>query len=170
MEVIEAHFLRFKDWSLYDLLNGENQKGVYIIWDSSNKAKPSYIGQGKVIDRMAKHNEKYFHPIDGYLALFTGNKSTKHDVEIIETALLIIGDEVDRHPTQNSAAGNRKRIIKKFMNHGKIKIRVSGYDPFQKPSNSKKIENEKIIEIFPYGDNDFIILHPWKNRKKLKNY
>ena len=39
MEVIRAEFLRFQDWSFYDSVNGENQTGVYVIWDSLNKAK-----------------------------------------------------------------------------------------------------------------------------------
>lgn len=170
MEVIRAEFLRFQDWSFYDSVNGENQTGVYVIWDSLNKAKPTYIGQGNVLQRIASHHIQFYKPINGYIAFFIGTKSiTKDSSEIIEAALLEISKEVDRYPTQNQATGNLKCVLKKFDKHRKIKIYIKGYDPFQNPINSKLMDIEKIIEIYLNEFDELMLAHSWRNRRKLKN-
>lgn len=67
MHRIDADFLAFEEVSLRELFRAV---GVYVIWDARQIARPSYIGQGKLLKRFGwEHASRFAAPIQGYVAI-----------------------------------------------------------------------------------------------------
>lgn len=92
-----VEFVRFEDVSFAYVLRGI---GVYVIWDSQARVKPSYIGQGNVLSRLSVHAKDFSFPVRGYIAILgnTGRKKENKDAKIIEALLLGVAKQTDRFP------------------------------------------------------------------------
>ena len=101
---ITAEFKRFDEVSFADALR---VTGVYVIWDSQARAKPSYIGKGDILSRLSSHDEKFAFPVKGYIALIgnRGRRAESRDSEIVEALLLEVARDTDRWPPHNGKAG-----------------------------------------------------------------
>src|ERR1051325_3854817 len=90
--------------------------GVYVLWAGKSIARPTYIGQGEMIDRLGKHRRRFPRPIDGYVAVLgeSDERTTKRRCEILEAVLLAIAGDVDRYPTHNKKGGKLTHLNKIF--------------------------------------------------------
>lgn len=104
---VTVEFTRFEDITFAEVLCGI---GVYVIWDSQTRAKPSYIGKGNILSRLSSHDEKFAFPVKGYIALIgnTGSKRESRDAEVVEAMLLEVARVTDRWPTHNRNSGKVK--------------------------------------------------------------
>src|SRR5947208_11190156 len=128
MESISITFKRLPDltfdWLCYAV-------GVYVLWAGKSIARPTYIGEGDMMDRLRKHRRRFPRPIDGYVAILGENeaRTTKRHGEIVEAVLLAIAEQVDRYPTHNKKGGKLGYLNKFFANHATVKLVFDGYDP-----------------------------------------
>ena len=164
MNIDEFEFEPFSEVRLLDLFN---TIGVYVLWDSQAKKNPSYIGEGKFFNRFNEHEDKYAHPINGFLAI-GGYKETpskpKKDSELLEAILLHIADRIGKTPLHNSQKNYKSPILKYFKNNRVLRFVVSGYDPFSNPEDDKKIRK---AEIYLCKKDNKLLLekHPWKSQQ-----
>ena len=105
--------------------------GVYIIWSARADVRPSYMGEGNLIQRFAnEHIERFGKNMAGYAAILSGRttKQLKSDAEIVETVLLAVGEQIGQCPLQNDSRGRRKGIAKHYdAGHNVVRINVTGY-------------------------------------------
>jgi hypothetical protein len=163
MHIINLKFFRF-DKTPFSILF--RAIGVYVIWDSRQIIRPSYIGEGNILERFAKeHTRRFSRPIDGYVAIWgdISNRSHKPDVRISERLLLKVAELIDRYPTVNKAPGFLKPIRDVFENHGVLKINATGYDPFFRPWSPHPLNTKKFIHLRRQG-NQIEITHSWRRR------
>jgi hypothetical protein len=140
--------------------------GVYVIWDGRQKIRPSYIGEGNILERFAKeHTRRFSRPIEGYVAVLgdISNRSHKPDARISERLLLEVGKIIDRYPTVNISEGFLKPIRDVFENHGVLKVNVNGFDPFFAPWSPRPLNTKKFIHL-RRQDNGIGITHSWRRR------
>ncbi|HMV45068.1 MAG TPA: hypothetical protein PKL30_25040 [Leptospiraceae bacterium] len=164
MKIIDLHFLKFKDIDLQLLMSSEDV-GLYTIWDSRAKVKPSYIGQGNIIQRFAVHKKKYSFPIDGYIALYEKSKTTKKDMEIAEAILLGFSELVDRFPSNNISSGAENFLRESVSKNNKLRLNMHNYNPFEHPKRSSEIVSKNIIELY-FDDEDLVFDSLLRKRKK----
>ncbi|TAL36623.1 MAG: hypothetical protein EPN93_07305 [Spirochaetes bacterium] len=163
MKSLTVIFEKFEDYDFRDILYG---LGVYVIWDSKSKAKPTYIGEGDIWNRFTQHRNRFAEPIDGYIALLEGTTNVvKKQSQIIEAALLEVAKTIDLFPNHNKKNGNWNHIDKVFDKHGVLKIYFEGMNPFKNPaSHNTPMKNRKEVRI-TYNNTDNILEydHNWNS-------
>src|SRR5438132_6724667 len=104
MRVIKASFQRIVETILPDLIEAV---GVYVIWDGQARARPTYLGEGTILKRLAEHSTRFALPFDGYIAILgdLSSRTAKRESEIVEALLLSVAYETDRLPFHNQAPG-----------------------------------------------------------------
>lgn len=164
MHIVEAEFHRMRDLALPDLVGAV---GVYSIWDGRAQARPTYIGEGILLERLAKHSMRFAYPFDGYIALLgnIGHASHKLNCELIEAVLLIVADKVDRFSNQNDALGKTQRIRRLFRKHSTMRIRISGYDPLAIPWQANRMPRAKLAILRYEADEVTSLEHDWRTRR-----
>ncbi len=176
MRIVDAHFELLTEVSI-DRVFGE--VGVYVIWDSQARVRPTYIGEGVIIERLSSQVDRVAFPVRGYIAIldYHGPMQTKKDAEIVEAVLLEIGDETDRYPRLNSQRGSHKQIKKVLAYDNTLRVKVSGYDPFMHPRAPRPIEQNRWVTIYsqpkaeawdaPFCDDRHYSCwtHPWRWRR-----
>ncbi|HEX8069945.1 MAG TPA: hypothetical protein VF546_08340 [Pyrinomonadaceae bacterium] len=163
MHIINLNFTRFSRTPFSILFRAI---GVYVIWDGRQKIRPSYIGEGNILERFAKeHTKRFSRPIDGYVAILgdISNRSYKPDARISERLLLEVGKLIDRYPTVNISEGFLKPIRDIFENHGVLKINVSGFDPFFPPWSPNQLKTKKVVRLHKERGQIYIS-HGWRRR------
>jgi hypothetical protein len=163
MHIINLTFTRFNGTPFSILFRAI---GVYIIWDGRQRIRPSYIGEGNILERFAtEHTKRFSRPIDRYVAILgdISDSSHKPNARISETLLLEVAKDIDREPTVNVAKGHVKPIGKVFENHGVLKVSVSGFDPFFPPWSPRLLNIKKFIHL-RRQDNQIGINHSWRRR------
>lgn len=174
MEILKLNCRRFDEVNLYDLLN-DSIKGVYIIWDGRSQKKPTYIGQGDLMNRLYAHRDekdkytkmkKFAKPIDGYVIDIIENRKKYKDIDItkynseikgktleqnaklVEFVMLYLADQNGFTTTKNISKGIFNALEKKFLkNNRTLKIHISGYNPFINVNNLKQLKEEIIIKF-----------------------
>lgn len=144
MEIIKATFDRLTEISFVDL---PRAVGVYVIWAGRARARPTYIGQGTLLKRLAEHATWLELPVDGYIAIL-GDRSSrvaKRNAEIIEALLPAVAEDTDRLPTRNIASGKTTGLDRVFRSHGVLRVSVTGYDPLAIPWQSRRLRAAKVI-------------------------
>lgn len=166
---INAEFVKFEDITLYDLLD---TGGVYVIWDSQAKARPTYVGEGYFMERLSQHDKRFALPLDGYISILggRGNMYTKDIGQIVESALIRIGRDTDHDPKYNSKHGNWA-MIEVICRSEKLKVKFTGYDPFSPPFKARRLIKPKIFEAnYNHREQSVEYDHDWRKRRKLNIY
>ena len=163
MHIINLKFTRFNKTPFSILFRAI---GVYVIWDGRQIIRPSYIGEGNILERFAtEHTKRFSRPIDGYVAILgdISNRSHKPNARISERLLLEVANLIDRYPTVNRAKGFLQPIREVFENHGVLKVNLSGFDPFFPPWSPTRLNSKKEIHLRKQ-DNQIFITHSWRRR------
>jgi hypothetical protein len=159
-------FVRFDDISFGDILRGT---GVYVIWDSQAKVKPSYIGKGDILSRLSSHDGNFAFPVKGYIALVgnSGQKNEDKDALIVEALLLEVARNTDRWPIHNKKSGSIALLKRVYDRKGVIRLTLKGCDPFGPPHARRILDEPK--QIWFELDNDGIgaVQHHWNFRKRV---
>ena len=139
MLTINLHFIRLSEVSLADIYD---EIGVYVLWSGKAKVVPSYIGEGKVLQRFNEHTKKSWaaRPIDGVIALIETKTRQKPYAELAEAILLDVATNINRAPKHNGNQGKPAAAMKKSLKHQNPNIRTirlvcSGRDPLRAPSS-----------------------------------
>ncbi len=190
MEVLKVDCKPFDEISLYEIIN-YSKTGVYIIWDSRSKKRPTYIGEGDLMSRLCSHrnikNEGFAKPIDGYVInIYQISKKTsttnvtkyndeitekelKQNSELIEFIMLYLANQNYLAPIKNISSGKSKTLEKKFINNNRtLSICLNGYNPFISVNNSKKLKKEIIIKIQVKKGELFLVGNDYKKLFKIK--
>jgi hypothetical protein len=139
--------------------------GVYILWDSQAKKKPSYIGEGGILKRFSDHETNFSHPINGYVTegghISCRSQLIKKDSELLEAVLLHIAARIDKDPIHNQQTNYKSPIAKYFKNNRVLRFELEGYDPFLNPSKSEKLRGKEIY-LEKVQNKIHLKSHPWK--------
>lgn len=165
MRVIKADFLRLDAYSLPSLIGAV---GVYMIWDGQARARPTYLGEGTILKRLAEHSTRFTLPFDGYLANLgdLSSRSAKREAEIVEALLLSVAYDTDRLPVRSRAPGKTTEIQRIFRSHGVLRVSVSGYDPLGIPWQGRRMSSPKIIRLEDVGLGLIEVRHDWRLRRR----
>jgi hypothetical protein len=165
MHTINAHFRRLSESSVTSLFG---EIGAYVLWDGQSKARPSYIGEGVILKRLAEHAERFSPPLDGYAASLEGSpQRVKADAEIVETLLLAVAQRTDRAPAVNVAPGKVHGIQDLFRRHGVVRVNVYDLDPFAPPDTPRRLSTAKRITVRDDGMGHATIEDDWRLRPKM---
>jgi len=164
--VITATFERLQDVSVDQLFGAT---GVYVLWTASAKVRPTYFGEGYLLDRFSCHVPRFGAGVIGSLAIL-GDDDTwrpKAAAQIVEHLLLYVADLVDRKPAQNKSPGIRAGVQKVFRRHGVLRVRIEGVDPLRDPVlSSSRLMEPKVIELRDAGPEGIDVSHDWNRRAK----
>lgn len=167
MKVVEAEFRPIERVDIYEAIGAI---GVYVLWSPQAKARPTYIGEGNLLDRLGQHKGRYG-PFMGGLVAILGHepaKTPKHHAEIVEAALLEVAQEVDRYPTDNVQNGRHSRIAAIMDNHETLRVTIKGHDPLLSPRSPPMAAAKRIHyrgldrEHYRLADD-----HGWRQRTRL---
>src|SRR2546430_10167294 len=120
MEIVRAEFFRLDEVPLSSLIGAV---GVYVIWDGKAQSRPTYIGEGTILERVGQHASRFTRPFDGYLAVLGdwSAKRPKREAEILEAVLLAVASGTNSLPTKNRAPGKMREIDRIFRSHGTLR-------------------------------------------------
>lgn len=140
--------------------------GVYVLWSRRADVRPSYLGEGKLIDRFAReHIDRFGTGTRGYASIMEEGteRRRKADAEIVEADLLQIGEKIDQLPPNNASAGKRKAMQTLWEDgHNVVKINVTGWHPLRWEARLRGR-----VEIKAWLDHDddgfqMELEHPWR--------
>jgi hypothetical protein len=165
MLTYNVEFRRLEDVSLLDAYG---ETGVYVLWSSRASVRPSYIGEGYILDRFLSHTKKSWatKPLNGVMTILDGAnpRELKWRAEVIEYALLWVAEEIDRFPPNNTSLGKmsglHKLVSRADHDVGVIRINVRGVDPLLPPHRGT-MPSSKSIRI---DMKEFEIEHGWRAR------
>lgn len=166
---IDLNFRSIKEVTLHDIYG---MTGVYVLWSSKAISVPSYIGEGKVLDRFSSHVGKKWAawPLDGVIALLDGTPAAvKAHAELSEAVLLSLAAGVGRYPKHNKSNGKpdaalHKVRIRKDHDLKTIRFNFTGRDPLLEPSKPP-MKNPKQITLRHDYDNMWVIdQNHWRSR------
>ena len=169
MHVIHAHFERLSEIAVPILLG---EIGVYVLWSGMAKARPSYIGEGNILNRLVTHHDRFAKPFDGFATVLSREgipwQRAKADATIVEAMLLAVANDTDRMPSTNVAPGKLRDLDDILRSHRKVRINVTGLDPLRPPEECPKLRARKCIVLCFDQDEDFRIRHDWRRRRIRK--
>ena len=168
MYTIYADFLRFDRVHLGDLFGAS---GVYVLWDSRAKARPTYIGEGNILQRLANHAKRdarrFACPLDGYTAVIAGSTEGVHKLEsyVVERLLLDVARDTDRAPTVNVRPGAGTVVRFLCQSEPTLRVAVRGYDPLIPPREARQLDRTREIKAWLTDGNDYEFDHTWQLRR-----
>jgi hypothetical protein len=168
MYTIQADFQRFRDVNLAELIGAT---GVYVIWDARAKARPTYIGEGTILERFTKHVNRdagqFAFPWNGYVAIMAGSTRGVHKNEsrVVERLLLDVAANTDRLPAANRSPGCAS-IVHAFSEKQTLRVAVYGYDPLLPPSEARPFSKAKWITARVVDCNTCEVSHDWYHRRR----
>jgi hypothetical protein len=169
MHIINAHFERLSDISVLMLLG---EIGVYVLWNGRAKARPSYIGEGNILNRLVTHHDRFAKPFDGFAAVLSYQaipwQRAKADATILEAMLLAVAEDTDRMPSTNIAPGKLRDLDDILRSHGRVRINVTGLDPLRPPEERPNLVTKKCIVLRFDKEEDFEVRHDWRLRRLRK--
>lgn len=148
------------------------EPAVYIIFTEKSEKDPAYIGHGNLLSRLAyfqdntmDSNDQVESVLVGFLDDPSDYESDKEELEIVEAALLLIAQDVDRWPIYNSVRGAKNKVAELFYDHGKVRITISGVVPIRLPSGGK--DGKFTIDLeWDEEQEDFVASHPWRSKRE----
>lgn len=144
---IHLNFYSLSDWSVQELLG---QRGVYVLWSSRAKERPSYIGEGYVLKRIADNHVRNFRAnLEGVVAT-TGvydPAAGKYEAEIAECVLLEVANHLDYAPTHNARAGHSRKLREFVEEHRTVRLAVRGLHPF----TGRAIKDKDLVTLRHMG-------------------
>ena len=164
MYTINADFDSFDRVSARSLFG---EIGVYVLWSSRAHVRPSYTGEGNVMQRLAtEHVNRFGDNVEGYVAIMNEGteKERKMDAEIVEGVLLQVAPLIDQVPMHNEAGGKTKGLLKLFnAGHYTVRVKFTGYHPLRFESKINGTHDVR-LRLSMVGSKIAIddIEHPWR--------
>jgi hypothetical protein len=165
---IDATFLRFDRVHIGDL----GATGVYVIWDGYARAKPTYIGEGHILKRLADHSQRdgrrFARPLDGYIAVLCGSTSGVHKTEsrVVERLILDVALQTNREPKVNVRPGAATVVEYLCRGDPTLRVAIRGFDPLLHPSKARPLSSPKYIRAWLGDGNGYEIEHDWRWRRR----
>jgi hypothetical protein len=166
MHVIRAHFRSLGRLPVTDLFGAI---GVYVLWSPKADARPSYVGEGRILHRFAtSHVKRFGRGTRGYAAILDEGTvlQNKRDAEILETVLLTVASDLDQTPGHNDIGGKTSGIAKLWSKgHNVVRVNVTGFHPLRWESRLQGTARVK-LELGHDEDGQLVGLptHPWRRR------
>ena len=164
VHIVNTKFRRLDEVTLADIYD---EIGVYVIWNAHSEFRPSYIGEGEVLKRFACHLGTSWarRPLGGLIWLNDSGhtrKEQKWECELVECALLALGDYVDRGAIHNQSRGKAASLSHLLHRFGErtVRVNVTGYDPLFPPERPRlsKMKTFKVLEDGKLDQDD------WRSR------
>ena len=162
--VIDFYPVEFEPFSKIHISSLLGKVGVYILWDTRAHNRPTYIGEGLILERFCKHRETFGTEFDGYVGVTgdTTRKYYKEHGELLEAVLLWISERIGKFPTRNKQKNYKSPIESQFKESERVlNCPIIGADFFEHPDSPKNLR-KKEIKISRKNDNYFLLEHPWK--------
>lgn len=125
-KTINVHFKHFTDACLIELHKAD---GVYVI-SSNESEKISYIGMGRILDRLIVHAKSYKKKWAGCYAIIENEQNLSKSIASgIEDILITICQMHGQMPKKNKADGCDKFFLENLNKNENIKIIIRGHNP-----------------------------------------
>ena len=164
---MDFYSVEFQPFSEIHITNLLGKVGVYILWDNRAHNRPTYIGEGVILERFCKHRETFGSDFDGYIGVVgdSTKKYNKDHGELIEAILLWISERIGKFPTRNKQKNYKSSIEKQFGDLERIlNCPIVGSDFFEHPESAKKLRKQE-IKIQKRNNEYYLLDHPWKSKE-----
>lgn len=160
MKIIKAEFVSFSDATIHYL---HKAIGVYVIWSSLDARHPKYIGRGKLLQRLADSEKRCPSVWEGTVCVlgYGFDSAAEKEACILENTLLMIADQTNRFPRDNSAI-EYKRAIKTILAHNQVRINFTGRNPLYPPNRSEMATRQQVTLFYDDEDDSLEIEHNWR--------
>lgn len=135
--------------------------GVYVLWAPNAGDRPTYLGEGTVLQRINDHVSWLTSGVTGLVA----SLKTKREAEIVEAVLLWTGEEINRRPSKNVSDGKWRRIDRLMERHTSLRVNIRGCHPFVHPrSKYSGLPERAMITVRLDRNNEYHLEQPWNWR------
>ena len=170
MLALHVEFTRFADLHVGDLFD---LTAVYVIWDARAKTRPSYLGEGVVLNRFMYHGKsdgrRLARPFDGYIGTVDtrGLCNEKDAVRMTERLLLDVAFRTDRVPSLNTHPGHGA-LVREYCSEGIVRLSVHGYDPFAHPARGARMVGVRSVRAERDEDevDGYYFDDDWRQRRR----
>jgi len=143
--------------------------GVYTIWARGATHRPTYMGEGIILDRISKHVKRWRTDMLGTAAILSDagphRDLAKPGGLLAEAFFLELGELLGRKPLQNDAPGHVQLLRTAVEIHNIVRINVRGLHPFMHPENPRARLSERAVCTVELNDYDeFVFTTPWNAR------
>lgn len=141
--------------------------GVYTLWASQANDRPTYLGEGRILERLVRHVRRWRADMVGTAAILsecTDRRQAKTHATIAEAFLLELGEMLGRSPTQNDAPGYRKRLETAVVANNVVRLNVRGLHPFLRPEANRARLQERAECSVRLDRDEFLFTTPWNAR------
>lgn len=132
MDIVNAEFHRLSELPITSFFGAV---GVYVLWTKDAAARPSYIGEGSLLDRINDHIGEWLGRTgDGYAAVLGYNteRPSKFDAEVVEGTLLEAARRLNRLPARNrQGPRTRAQWSRGQRGHSTIRVNIWGWHPLR---------------------------------------
>lgn len=144
MHVINLEFFSLKTEAVARLFG---ETGVYVLWSPSADQRPTYIGEGIIVKRLARHVDWLTRGVTGLAAVTSlggiDPRRAKKNAEIVEAVLLWIANAIGRYPSKNKHPARPRRVDAVFRRDATLRINVRGYHPLRHPDSGGTVLGER---------------------------
>jgi hypothetical protein len=167
MLTIDLNFEPLHELPARDLFNAV---GVYTLWTAAATHRPTYLGEGTILDRLSSHTKRWrIH--NAAVAIISANGVDKRTAKpagvVAEAFLLELGELLRRQPVQNGSPGHRTRLHQIVEANNVLRVNIRGLHPFVHPSESRARLSERAeCSVRVARDGDFEFTSPWNARRR----
>lgn len=145
--------------------------GLYTVWASGATHRPTYLGEGIILDRISRHVKRWRSDMLGAAAILTDESIDRRGAKprgtIAEAFLLELGELLDRKPLQNDAPGHTQRLYDAVEIHNVVRLNVRGLNPFMHPSEPRARLSQRAECSVRLDRNGFFLFEsPWNARPR----
>ncbi|MEZ4447297.1 MAG: hypothetical protein R3B72_49925 [Polyangiaceae bacterium] len=132
--------------------------GVYSLWTKRSTIRPTYLGQGHLVDRLRAAKKVARAP--GYMPLVAvvEGPDAKAIAEIVEHLLLHCAEAVGRYPLENGPRGTGSALEESLDAEAMVSITISGRDPLR----GSRLTEAKVMGAWLDDDEDVVFSIPWQ--------
>lgn len=168
MHVINVEFFSLETEPVAQLFG---ETGVYVLWSPFAHDRPTYIGEGILLKRLARHVDWLTRGVTGLAAVTSleviRSRRAKKDAEIVEAVLLWIANAIGRYPTKNEAPGKGRRVDAVFLKDATLRINVRGYHPLRYPESGSTKLRERAEIMVERTQAGLAVHHPWQRVRRI---
>ena len=139
--------------------------GLYVLWDSRDEERPSYIGSGKLLTHLARRfrreNMKGCPRPDGYAGIvgMQNDESVGVYTEAIKHLLLDVAADVGRLPRSKRTYSSPEALLDLLRQHGSYSVSFHRHDPLMSPSSVLPLKDARTIVAWTLDRDDYWIEH-----------
>ena len=139
--------------------------GIYVLWDSGGDERPSYIGSGSLLTRLARHFRRESAKCrlcpDGYVGLVGPERGegVRIYTDAITHLLHDVATDVGRSPRSKLSVSSPEALLEVLRQHGSYSVSFHRHDPLMPPRSGFPLTDARTIVAWTLDREDYWIEH-----------